>query len=830
MRVRADVHQVSIASVSGQPETSIPRNIVGGGQDQKYRFTVLRDGLVRYEWAPDSQFEDRPSAFAAHRNSAAHSRTVPDLHVKETDDALEITTSRFHLTYNKQEFSPYGLFVVVPGFTRQVWRYGEPCETLGGTARTLDGVDGRTDIGHGVVSRNGFAFIDDSDTMLFEEDGFVAPRRPGAGRVDGYLFAYGHDYREAVKAFYSISGPPPMLPRWVLGNWWSRYYAYTAESYLALMDEFRENGIPLSVAIIDMDWHLVDDPRVIEAGTDGWTGYTWNKKLFPDPPGFMSELHKRGLRTALNDHPANGVYPYEDLYGKMAKALHRDPSKKEPIPFNITDRAYLDAYLSILIRSLEDDGMDFVWMDWQQGPYSRLKGIDPLWVLNHFHFLHNAASHPSRHPLVFSRYAGPGSHRYPVGFSGDAAVSWASLAFQPEFTAAASNVGYGWWSHDLGGHMAGGRDDELTARWVQLGAFSPVTRLHSAKSRWVAKEPWRLPKGGPREAASAALRLRHRMLPYLQRMNVRAAEEGLPLVQPMYWEHPEREEAYAVPNQYLFGSEMVVAPITASGDPRLKLGRVRAWLPPGRYADFFTGVVYDGDREMWLSRPLEQCPVLMREGSIVPLDAAQVPANGAGNPETGYEIVLVVGADGFFEILEEAEDGSCSRTPVRFTQASGRLEVGPFPGLGGTARDAEGGEDADEVLPDSPLTLNVRLLGIKKPRLITIEAGPSAPQPQVLEEANGLLIAQVLLGRGSGEVITFDLGPHPQLDHNDAAGLIEPIIRDAQIEYRLKDAVWDVVSARKVSTSVKLGRLQALEMSESLRVAVMELLLADNRI
>lgn len=158
------------------------------------------------------------------------------------------------------------------------------------------------------VSRLGFSSIDDSDSMLFERNG-VASRELGS-RIDGYLFAYGHDYREAVKALYTISGPQPLLPRWALGNWWSRYYAYRADEYLALMDKFEEEKIPLSVAVLDMDWHLTDDERVLESGATGWTGYSWNKKLYPDPKAFLDELHRRKLKVTVNDHPVCDLHKF----------------------------------------------------------------------------------------------------------------------------------------------------------------------------------------------------------------------------------------------------------------------------------------------------------------------------------------------------------------------------------------------------------------------------------------------------------------------------------------------------------------------------------------
>lgn len=336
-----------------------PENVITG---PNYRFTVLTDGLLRYEWAEDNQFEDRPSVFAVCRDLEK-----PSFRVKDTESTLEIITTRFHLTYDKQPFAPAGLSVLVRGKNTfnchaSIWRYGEAASNLGGTARTLDDADGRIPLESGVISKAGFASIDDSNSMLFDENGVAAGRRDGT-RSDGYLFAYMHDYREAVKALYAISGPQPLLPRWALGNWWSRYYAYRADEYLTLLDKFRGEGIPLSVAVIDMDWHLVDDQRVIDSGATGWTGYSWNKELYPDPPAFLAEIHRRNLKVTLNDHPAEGVYSYEDSYEDMAKAVGHDTSNKDPIAFDMTDKRFQDAFFDILHRRLEDDGVDFWWID-----------------------------------------------------------------------------------------------------------------------------------------------------------------------------------------------------------------------------------------------------------------------------------------------------------------------------------------------------------------------------------------------------------------------------------------------------------------------------------
>ena len=826
MQIKLDTRSgTANMSGAGGSSSSSRKGVVGGGKDQCYRFTVLGDGLLRMEWAPDCVFEDRPSVFAVCRDEAK----VPEFQVKESDTSLEIITSRFHLNYNKKDFSAFGLYALVFGFTRSLWRYkegGQP--NLGGTYRTLDDVNGlifaqtgkEIEIEEGILSQKGYALLDDSKSVILSSDGFIATRRPGEERVDCYLFAYGHSYRAAIKAFHSISGPPPLLPRWALGNWWSRYYAYSADSYLSLMDKFREQGIPLSVGVLDMDWHLVNDPRVIEAGQTGWTGYTWNKDLFPDPPAFIEELHKRKLKTSLNDHPADGVYSFEDKYPEMARAMNIDPSTKEPVLFNSVDRAYMKAYFDIIISSLEEDGTDFWWLDWQQGPYSLLKDIDPLWVLNHFHFLHSANKKLIEHPMIFSRYAGPGSHRYPVGFSGDTHTTWASLDAQPEFTAMASNIGYGWWSHDIGGHMHGTMDHELTTRWVQFGVLSPIMRLHSTHSPWVTKEPWRLPAAFGSVVADF-LRLRHRLIPYLQTMNHRSAVDLEPLMQPMYWEYPEREEAYRHGNQYLYGTEMLVIPITKPQDAALGLGKVKAWLPPGTYVDWFTGCVYEGDRELWLSRQLHQCPVFMKQGSIVPLDAAAEPENGGGNP-AGFELIVVVGADGSFELLEEPEDGETSGNqgwdciPITFTQSTGTLHIGKMRAAQNSSRKGRNAR-----------LWSVRFLGVAGSESILASVEGQDIETGVYKESNGVVVN---LGEiSSSSAVTVQVGSDPQLRANKPLETIEPILRNAQISYAMKDDVWAAVSDEKLPVSARMNRLEATDMNSNLRLFITECLAADSR-
>ncbi|KAK4149542.1 hypothetical protein C8A00DRAFT_37853 [Chaetomidium leptoderma] len=784
-----------------------PKAVVTGGKGSShYRFTVLTDRLIRYEWSEDGGFEDRVSTFALFRHFAA-----PHYRVVDLEDSLEIITEHFHLSYDKKKFSSAGLSVKVH---KDVWQYdGNSYGDLGGTARTLDGAWGRVDLEPGVLSRKAYAVLDDSKSMLFDSHGWIATRPPG--RIDGYLFAYNGDHKAAIKDFYRLSGTQPILPRWTLGNWWSRYHEYTASEYLELMDHFKREGIPLNVGVVDMDWHK-----------SGWTGYSWNRDLFPDPEGFMKDLHNRGLKVTLNDHPADGIRAYEDQYEAVAKALNHDTSRNEPIQFDCTDRKFLDAYFDVLKLTLEKQGVDFWWIDWQQGDRTKIPGVDPLWVLNHYHYLTSRRSLKTlQRPLTFSRYAGAGSHRYPIGFSGDTQITWAGLEFQPEFTATASNIGYGWWSHDIGGHWGGVRSNQLTVRWVQLGCFSPIMRLHSTKNLWNSKEPWNFEKDAFKTIKEFLI-LRHRLIPFLYTMNIRAAYESEPLIQPMYWNHTDAE-AYTVPTQYYFGPDLIVAPITSPDSTTTLMGGVRAWLPRGRFVDLFhPHLVYDGGRYMHLHRDLSQMPVLAREGTILPLEGTARLANGSPRP-TEITILLVVGKDAQFELVEEPEpeheealgdDGdtvqpplrSFVRTPITWKQREGILIIGPE--WNGTGRWRQ---------------WNVKLVG-------HTGSDVQARVPPGFRATREHGCTTVALGHvhrwnpdGGFEIA---LGRDLQLDVVDVNARVFDVLHRCEMVYDLKDPVWDAVARSADAVPTRVERLQGLKnVDASLKNAVMEIWAADGR-
>ena len=386
-----------------------------------------------------------------------------------------------------------------------------------------------------------------------------------------------------------------------------------------------------------MDWHT----------TDSWTGYSWNRELFPDPRGFLAWLHDEHLHTTLNLHPALGVQAFEDAYPAFAAAMGADPAAGEAVPFRIGDRDFVRHYLELLHHPLEEEGVDFWWIDWQQGEASEIRGLDPLPWLNHLHFADMARREGVR-PLIFSRWGGLGSHRYPVGFSGDSFSLWPALRFQPHYTSAGANVAYAWWSHDIGGHV-GAVDPELYVRWVQFGALSPVLRLHSTNDPDYERLPWKF-GDGVLDAARAAFRLRYELVPYLYTAARIASDTGVAPVRPVSWTAPEHDGAYLARGEYLFGDAILAAPVLHPADPDTGLATVDAWLPPGDWLERTTGESFTGPRWVRLVAGLDRVPQFVRPGTALAL--APVAQSTADQPDD-HRILEVWPGDGTARLYDD---------------------------------------------------------------------------------------------------------------------------------------------------------------------------------
>ena len=696
---------------TGEPVAN-PASVVRSGD---VRFTVLTSRLIRLEWSETGAFEDRGTYAFPTRLAEA-----PSFETRIDGDDLVIDTGALVLRYERDggAFSGDNLSIALAvGGQRVTWVPGmrDPLN-LRGTRRTVDECAGDAALEEGILSRSGWALHDDSRAVVFSpDDGWVAPR-PDYPIQDWYFFGYGHDYKGALREYTQFGCGVPLIPRYVLGLWWSRYWAYSDADLRNLVGEFETHGVPLDVLVIDMDWHLPDT----------WTGYTWDRALFPDPAGFLDWVHAKGLRATFNLHPAQGVQSHEGMYTEFAEAMGVDPSSGEAVPFRISDKRFVRHYFESLHHPMEEQGVDFWWVDWQQGEAAEMKGLDPLPWLNHLHFRDSVRR--GRRAMLYSRWGGLGNHRYHIGFSGDSYVVWTALQFQPYLTAAASNVAFGWWSHDVGGHMGGATEPELYARWMQFGALSPVLRLHSTKDSRAERRPWAY-RDDVYRVAKRAIELRYRLLPYTYTMARVASDTGVSLCRPMYFECPDDDAAYAARYQYFFGDQMIAAPFVFPADPETGMATIDVWVPEGTWIDCATKQTFLGPAWVRIVGDLERIPMLVRSGAIFPLaagfDDQPAPRLTSGTTDAIRDDALVLsvfpGAEGRFRLYEDDGATEAYRAgQFEWTEihshmadpATWTVHVQPV-------------EGRCDVLPEAR-SYEIRLEGSAKPDRVTVDGVPTA--------------------------------------------------------------------------------------------------------
>ena len=342
--------------------------------------------------------------------------------------------------------------------------------------------------------------------------------------------------------------------------------------------------------------------------------------------------------------PANEDRPRYEVFcarlGLDARHNLTIPSSSSP-PFTSSveselakSKVFAEAYLELL----DNMGTNFWWLD-----------DTPDWVAR---ILYEHSATKMQHGLAFARWGGLGSHRYPIGFSGDTYMEWESLAFQPYFTATASNVFF-YWSHDIGGHRStrcpsttepgepcefghtqAAYDPELYLRWVQWGAHSPILRTHPQPDPKVERRPFGYPLPVSEYMRSAFAR-RGRLVPALFTANRKAQEASVPALRPLYHEYPEPAGAYLHRDTYLFLDGLLVAPVTAPQCNTTETATRALWLPPGRWVDTVSGVETAspvGGTEVRYPATLWETPVFAKAGTVLPLTshATRVRTKEAG--------------------------------------------------------------------------------------------------------------------------------------------------------------------------------------------------------
>jgi len=649
-------------------------------QDSEVRFTVITDGVIRLEWEPDGKFTDSPSFVASERNYPE-----ADFKVRESGSKVRIETSKMILEYRKGsgKFSKNNLKIssrnLSPEFT---WTPGtEQKENLKGTFRTLDGLDGdlqtqtwvqdmkqgeTRQFEPGILARDGWTLIDESENFLFDDSEWAwVKERDSKECQDWYFMAYGHDYKAALKDYTVFAGKMPLPPRFTFGYWWSRYWAYTDKEMRTLVDKFHSYDIPLDVLVVDMDWHYTDP------GRGGWTGWTWNRSLFPDPAKFMEYLKDEGLKVTINLHPADGFDHWEERYPALAKSLGMDPADTSRIEWTNSDKKFMTNMFKEIMHPMQEEGVDFWWLDWQQHVFDKkMTMLNNTWWINYCYFS-DMERHGDKRPLLYHRWGGLGNHRYQIGFSGDATITWKSLEFQPYFTSTASNVLYGYWSHDIGGHLGNSIDPEMYTRWLQFGGFSPVMRTHSSKSGALNKEPWVFAEEYT-NVIRQTVRQRYDMAPYIYTMARKGYDEGIALCRPLYYDWPEAQEAYDVKfrSQYMFGDDMLIAPVTT---PMTEgFAEMEIWLPGGSWYELHTGTLLEGGQVVKRHFSLDEYGVYVKAGSVLPFYGDDV-YDLNGNDED-IHVTLFPGGEGMFRMYEDAGNDKDYAESYAYTSISSRWD------------------------------------------------------------------------------------------------------------------------------------------------------------
>ena len=612
---------------------SIKENIVQG---ENFRFTVLTPRLIRMEYSPTGHFVDKPTQFAKYRDNER-----VRFEAQDNDKYVLIRTKYFQVTYLKNKpfagnkVNPAGNLKVELLNTIRSWHYGYPeVRNYGAPSTSFDNNKNKIKLKRGLYSVEGFASYDDSDAYIIDETNELKPKSEKS--VDIYLFMYLNDYLGALSDYYYLTGYPPLIPRYAFGNWWSRGINYNDNSLKDVVDEFAEKEIPLSVVLLDKQWHINEIQ-----GKRFNTGFSWNNQNFSNPKLMIDYLHGKKLRLGLNVNPAEGILPYEKKYEDFCKILNISPG--EIIPFNVYDFNFIKVYFTYLINPLYSDGVDFFWIDADD-----VKNKDILWGLNEYHRQFDNAI--NKRPFTLTRNPNIAEHRYPVTYSGKTIVSWDTLKMIPKYNILATDNGNSFWAHDIGGYHEGMEDNELYTRFVQLGTFSPILKFGSDGGKFYKREPWKW-SYKTYKITKDFLKLRHSLIPYIYSEAYKYHKDAKPLIIPLYYEQPEAYDDKDYNTEYYFGSEFFISPILKSKDYVMNRVVHKVYLPAGTWFDYVTGKKYNGGKEYYSFFKDEDYPIYVRDGSIIPL-AHNDDINDTSCP-VNMEIQIFPGKSNAYDLYED---------------------------------------------------------------------------------------------------------------------------------------------------------------------------------
>ncbi len=498
--------------------------------------------------------------------------------------------------------------------------------------------------------------------------GFYRSAEIDDGQLDYYLFA-GPAIRDVVRKFTELTGRMAFGPRWSLG------YANTAmgltdapdaqRQLAAFLDRVREHDVPLSAFHFGSGYSSIGKRRYV---------FTWNRDKIPAPREAIAKFRERNVRVVVNlkpclldDHPA---------YGEVAArgAFVNDRVTGEPCIGQFWDGqgAHVDFTHPEGIRWWQDNlrsevldyGVDAGWNDnneyeiWDDDGISHAFGdAIPIRRSRPLHALlmtrataeAQAAHRPGERVYTVTRAGPPGIQRYAQTWSGDNTTSWHTLRWNLRMGLTMSLSGMFNVGHDVGGFAGPVPDAELLVRWVQNGVFSPRFIMNSWKADGTTNTPWLHPEAlGP---IREALRLRYRLMPYLYTLYRRAAQQGEPMLRPLFYDFDADPRAYDDCDDFMCGPQLLVGNVVEPGQHER-----RVYLPRGvaGWYDIATGIRYDAGSDVVVDAPLARIPMFAPAGAMIPL--TNVDASARLHDEPSRRVLVFpppMGGRGTFKLYED---------------------------------------------------------------------------------------------------------------------------------------------------------------------------------
>lgn len=747
----------------------------------KYRITVLSDVLLRFEYSETGKFNDYPTIFAINRNFAKK----PVFTVKQDEKYINITNDYFILEYSKEK--PYIASKLVPDSnlritlkgTDKLWYFGNPeVKNLKGSAYSFDNKT-NINLSKGLYNLDGFASIDDTMSPVFISDGTI--KKNPSDALDVYVFIYKNDFQKALDSYFELTGKPSFIPRYALGVCWNKNEDYTEEELKDIISNFNKINIPLSSILLGSKWNLNKEGKTL-------SNYKFDNEKYKNLEQTINDIHQKNVFLGVTINPKNGITPYDNGYQSLKTKLNI--IKDGVIPINVYNTVILETFLNETLTNLN---IDFIKID--EITEDKIKTFMLM------HYIYKSLSKTAeRRGLILSRNPGIASHRYPALYSGNTKVSWKTLKYLPYFNITSSNLGLSYYSHDIGGYEGGVEDSELYTRYVQFGTYSPVFRFSSKEGRYYKREPWKWDIF-TESIVKDYIRIRHRLIPYIYSEMYKYSKEGINLIKPLYLDYEKILDEPLYKNEYHFGKELFVCPITEPKDKVMNRVVHRMYLPEGTWYDFKTGKKFPGGKRYVTFYKDEDYPVYAKSGAIVPMAILDENNLNSVKPPEKMEIQVFPGVSNNYDLYEDDgvtnlyKEGYYIVTNIDYNYRKNNYTLILRPTQGKTG-----------IIPDKR-DYKIKFRNTKRPEYVKVNVGRFEVEFTTRSDENDFIIEvpnvptnQQLTINCGGEAIEIDA---VRLINEDIDEIISGLLIETTLKEKIASIIFSDMTIRKKRIAIR---------------------------